>query len=232
MIGPVRTALRELQVTLESDEFDASRASNTFTIAANNYAARAVIPAFARRVAQLAPSVALEVRPIGMVHVLDQLDSGGAQLALTALAEGGDRFKCVGLLEDDYVVILSSDHPAAEDPDLSIARFAALPHIGITSSGDDTHFVDDSLAEQGLTRLVPIKVPLHSLMAVLVGSQALAVMPRRVAAGLVRIYPLTTRPLPFPSPRVGLSMIWHRRMDNHSAHRWLRSTMRASVTGA
>jgi hypothetical protein len=47
---------------------------------------------------------------------------------------------------------LSSDHPAADDPELSIERFAALPHIEITSSGDDTHFVDDSLAQRGLTR--------------------------------------------------------------------------------
>lgn len=87
-----------------------------------------------------------------MLHVLDRLDGGDSQLALTALIEGGDRFKRVGLLDDDYVVILSSDYPAADDPELSIERFAALPHIEITSSGDDTHFVDDSLAERGLTR--------------------------------------------------------------------------------
>src|SRR5580692_11652612 len=95
--GPIRAALQELQVTLESDEFDASRASRNFTIAANNYGARAVIPALARRIARLAPSVVLDVRPLGMLHVLDQLDSGAVELALSALTDGGDRFKCVGL---------------------------------------------------------------------------------------------------------------------------------------
>src|ERR1700691_2000349 len=62
MAEPVRAALQELQVTLEEDEFDASQASRGFTIAANNHAARAVIPAFARLVATLAPSVVLDVR--------------------------------------------------------------------------------------------------------------------------------------------------------------------------
>src|SRR5882757_76904 len=131
MTGPVRAALQELQVTLESDEFDASRASRHFAIAANNYAARAVIPGLARRMARLAPSVVLDVRPTGTLHALDQLDSGGVELALSTLTEGGDRFKCVGLMEDEHVAILASDHPAAAETDLSVERFAALPHITI-----------------------------------------------------------------------------------------------------
>jgi DNA-binding transcriptional LysR family regulator len=232
MAGPVRAALRELQVTVEPDEFDASQASRSYAIAANNYAARAVIPALARRMAKLAPSIVLEVRPIGAMHVLDQLDAGGVELAVTTLTDGGDRFKCVGLLDDEYVAILSSDNPVAAESELSIEAFAALPHITITSSsGDDTRFIDDALADRGLARLVAAKVPLHSLILMLIGSEALAVVPRRVAAGLVAICPLTMRPLPFPSPRVSLSMIWHRRLDNHPAHRWLRGTLRAATIG-
>jgi DNA-binding transcriptional LysR family regulator len=231
MAGPVGAALRELQVTVEPDEFDASQTSRSYTIAANNYAARAVIPALARRMAKLAPSIVLEVRPIGALHVLDQLDAGGVELAVTTLTEGGDRFKCVGLLDDEYVAILSSDNPVTAESELSIEAFAALPHITVTSSGDDTHFIDDALADRGLARLVSAKVPLHSLILMLIGSEALAVVPRRVAADLVAICPLTMRPLPFPSPRVSLSMIWHRRLDNHPAHRWLRGTLRAVTAG-
>jgi DNA-binding transcriptional LysR family regulator len=231
MAGPVRAALRELQVTVEPDEFDASQTSRSYTIAANDYAARAVIPALARRMAKLAPSTVLEVRPIGALHVLDQLDVGGVELAVTTLTEGGDRFKCVGLLNDEYVAILSSDNPVTAEPELSIEAFAALPHITITSSGDDTHFIDDALADRGLARVVLAKVPLHSLILMLIGSEALAVVPRRVAVDLVAICPLTMRPLPFPSPRVSLSMIWHRRLDNHLAHRWLCGTLRAVTTG-
>jgi len=232
MLEPVRAALQELQVTLEDDEFDATRASRSFTIVANNHAARAVIPAFARRVATMAPSVVLDVRPVGLLHVLDQLDGGGVELALSTLIEGGDRFKCVGLLNDEYVALLSNDNPIAAEPELSIESFAALPHVSSTSGGDDTNFIDDALAERGLVRRVMAKVPLHSLIFLLIGSNSVAVVPRRVAAGLVAHCPLAMRPLPFASPRVSLSMIWHRRLDNHPAHRWLRGTLRAAVIGA
>jgi DNA-binding transcriptional LysR family regulator len=229
MAEPIHQALQEIRVVLEADEFDPSEASRTFTIAANNYAARAVIPAFVRHVATLAPGVVVEVRPTGMLHTLDLLDAGATEVALEALTEGGERFKCVGLLEDDYVAILSSDHPIAAEPQLSVEHIAGLPNITVTSSGDDTQFVDDALAERGLARHVWARVPLHSLLSVLIGSRALAVVPRRVAADFASTSPLIIRPLPFMSPRVSLAMIWHRRLDYHPAHRWLRATMLASV---
>jgi DNA-binding transcriptional LysR family regulator len=229
MVQPLRAALQELQVTREEDEFDAARASRSFTLVASNHAARAVIPAFARRVAALAPSVMLEVRPTGLLHMLDQLDGGDVDLALSTLTDGGDRFKCAGLLVDEYVAILSSDNPVAAEPELSIESFAAMPHVMSTSGGDDTNFIDDTLAEHGLVRHVMAKVPLHSLIFMLIGSGSLAVVPRRVATDLVAVCPLTMRPLPFGSPRLSLSMIWHRRLDNHPAHRWLRATLRATV---
>ena len=159
------------------------------------------------------------VRPIGLLDILDQLDDGAVELALSTLVEGGDRFKCVGLLEDEYVVIFSSDHPDATVPRLSIERFSALPHISITANGNDAQFVDEALAARGLARRVHMKVALHSLVSVLIGSQAIAVVPRRIAAYLAIHCPLATQALPFPSPHVRLSMIWHRRVDRHPAHR-------------
>jgi DNA-binding transcriptional LysR family regulator len=232
MARPARAALHELQATLEVDEFDASEASRSFTVATNNCAARAVIPVLVRRMAKLAPSVVLDVRPIGAQNVLDQLDGGEIELALTTLIDGGDRFKCVGVLDDEYAVVMWNMHPMAAGSELSMEDFAALPHIEVSSSDDDTHFVDDVLAEHGLARLIAAKLPLHSLVSVLVGSRALAVVPRRVAVDLGAVCPLTTLPLPFPSPRVALSMIWHRRLDNHPAHRWLRATLRDAVASA
>jgi hypothetical protein len=57
---------------------------------------------------------------------------------------------------------------------LSLEDFATLPHIDVTSGGDDTSFVDEVLADHGLARLVAARLPLHSLVSVLVGSRAVA----------------------------------------------------------
>lgn len=45
-------------------------------------------------------------------------------------------------------------------------------------------------------------------------------------AGFAR---LAIRDLPFPSPCIGIAMMWHRRIDNHRAHPWLRRAIRASL---
>ena len=231
--GAIHAALQDMRVTLESGEFDAAHASRSFAIAANNYAARAIVPTLVHLVARLAPAVGLDVRPIGITApILDQLDRGTIDLGLSVLIEGGDRFKCTSLLDDDYAVILPEGLAATSETVLPLEHLARLPHIVVTSSDDSTDFVDQALAAHGLSRNVMAKVPLHSLSSVLIGSGALAVVPRRVGADMAVFRPLVTRSLPFPSPRVSLCMIWHRRLDHDPAQRWLRATLRAATSEA
>jgi DNA-binding transcriptional LysR family regulator len=230
MLGPVRSALQQLRATLDSDDFDASNSSREFTIAANDYAAHTIVPALVYQVARLAPFVVLNVRPTGPQDVFDQLDAGVVELALGSVTEGAHRFKCTGVLEDEYVVVLPIDHPDSAPTQISVERFSALPHVSITSTGD-TNFVDDALSEYGLARRVCVRVPLTSLVSVLNHSQGLAVIPRRIAVDLAADNPLTIRPLPVLSPRIKVSMIWHERLDRHFANRWLRAALRSAAVG-
>jgi DNA-binding transcriptional LysR family regulator len=229
MAEPIGDALRVLRLTLEPEDFDAASSSREFTLVVNNYAARALVPTLARKVGESAPNVSLDIRPVGTVDVLEQLDTGGADVALAKLVDGGERFKCVRVTDDDYVALLDKDHPAATEPSLSAERLAEIPHVVITSSGDDTSFVDKALENLGLARKVATRVPFLSIVLMLVGADRLAILPRRAANGLALVCPLVVKELPFASPRIALSMIWHRRLDNQPAQRWLRSMIRASV---
>jgi DNA-binding transcriptional LysR family regulator len=229
MAEPVRNALLALSSTLMPESFDPASAERDFTVAVNTHAARAIVPALIHEVARVAPRVTLDIRPIGTDDLTDQLDGGGPDVALSTLIEGGERFRCVRVMDDDYVVLLDRDHDAATAPELSAELVAAIPHVAITSSGDDTSFIDEALEQRGLVRKIATRVPFLSLVLILVNSNLLAVVPRRVAVDLTRICPVIVRELPFPSPRVVLSMIWHRRVDNHAAHRWLRDMIKSSA---
>jgi DNA-binding transcriptional LysR family regulator len=229
MAGPIRDALRVLQLTLEPEDFEPAQSSRGFTLMVNNYAARAVVPTLARKVAAVAPNVTLDIRPVGQMDVLDQLDAGGADVALNRLVDGGERFKCVRITDDDFVALLDKEHPVAGEVQLSAERLAEIPHVLITSSGDDTSFIDEALEERGLARKVATRVPFLSIVLMLVGSDQMAIVPRRSGHDLAEICPLVVKELPFPSPRTALSMIWHRRLDGHPAQRWLRGMIRASV---
>jgi DNA-binding transcriptional LysR family regulator len=163
MAEPIRDALRVLRLALEPETFDPAQSSRGFTLAVNNYAARAVVPTLARKVAEAAPDVTLDIKPVGLINVLDQLDAGGVDVALSRLVDGGERFKCVRITDDDYVALLDREHPAARQAALSAERLASIPHVVITSSGDDTSFVDAALEEPGApdrdARTVPVDRP-------------------------------------------------------------------------
>ncbi len=229
MAEPVRNALHALSITLVPESFDPASATRDFVVAVNNYAARAVVPTLARSVGGVAPHVSLDIQPIGMRDVLDQLDAGTMDVALSTLVDGGERFRCVRIMDDDYVVLLDKAHKDAARAEFSPELVADIPHIVITSTGDDTSFIDEALEQRGLARKIATRVPFLSIVLMLVGANRLAIVPRRVAVDLTRVCPLVVKELPFPSPRIALSMIWHRRVDSHAAHRWLREMIKASV---
>jgi DNA-binding transcriptional LysR family regulator len=229
MAEPVRNALLALSTTLKPETFDPASSERDFTIVVNNHAARAIVPGLIRDVAKVAPGITLDIRPIGRADLTDHLDAGGTDVAVGTLIDGGERFRCVRVTDDDYVALLARDHDAATEPRLSAELVAEIPHVAITSSGDNTSFIDDALEQRGLVRKIATRVPFLSLVLILVNSNLLAVVPRRVAVDLTRICPLVVKELPFPSPRIALSMIWHRQVDNHAAHRWLRDMIKRSA---
>ncbi len=229
MARPVHDALRVLRLAMEPHGFDAATSTRGFTLAVNNYAARALVPALVHGVAEAAPGARLDIRPVGNVDVLDWLDDDGVDMALNEPADGGERFKCVRVMEGDYVAALDRTHPAARESHLSVDDIAEIPHIAISSKGDDTAFVDEAPEARGLSRKIAARVPFLSIALMLVDSRRIAVIPRRVATDLASICPLVVRELPFGSPRVTLSMLWHRRVDNYAAHRWLREMVRLAA---
>src|SRR5205085_11467359 len=125
------------------------------------------------------------------------------------------------LLEDGFVAVMRRGDPGGRGA-LTAATFAELAHVAISSSGDDTGFIDRSLASRGAKRRIALRVPYLSAAAVLGQSDMVATLSRRVAEAMVRESGLQLRELPFTSPVVRTSMLWHRKLDRYPAHRWLR----------
>ena len=125
-------------------------------------------------------------------------------------------------------MVMRRGHPASQRK-LSAAAFAALPHLEISSSREDTGFIDRWLGEHGFARRIALRAPYLSAAAILVQSDLVATLSRRIAQEFVRNHPLELRKPPYDSPRVRTLMLWHRRLDRHPAHRWLRDVI-LSVT--
>ena len=230
LAGPVREALAGLAMAVEPPALDPAEMAGPFTIAVNGYTAFALANPLVAALGAEAPRLGLAVTPSGTRNVPDDLDAGLIDLALTGPVEGGDRFRCIRVLTDQYVALMRRQHPAAGAA-LSLEAFAALRHLALTSTGDSTQFVDDALAAAGLRRRVALSLPFLAAPEALAGSDLVAIVPARVAARLRQPWGLVDWPLPCPSPPVPLFMTWHRRREQQATHQWLRAAVRRCLAG-
>lgn len=231
LAGPVRAALQGLGAALDNAApFDPAQSDRRFTIALDNRAALALAAPVAAAVAAVAPGVVLDLRPSGSMDVVRRMDRSELDLMLGSMAAPGERFSDVRLFNTGYAVLLRRGHPAAAEGLISVADLAAYPHLDLSSGGgEDTGFLDAALAEAGARRHIALRAPLITATHILAQTDMLAVVLGRTADALAEIAPLQAVALPFPSPTLAMAMLWHRRLDDVPAHRWLRSVVLHAV---
>jgi DNA-binding transcriptional LysR family regulator len=223
----LRQTLRELQQVLQPETFVPATADRRFSLAINNYAAVVVAPPLVTAVSTAAPSVQLDLRPSGTLDIIECLDRGDLDLAIGSLDSFGERFACTQLLEDEFVMVMRRRHPAGRGA-LSAKVLAGLTHLD-PPTGENTDFLDAWLSERGLTRRIALRAPYLSVRAILSRSDLAATLSRRIAQEFVRTDRLQIHELPVKSPVVRTTMLWHRRLDEHPAHRWLRDRIVAAT---
>ncbi len=227
LADPVRRALEQLATALDgAAEFQPAAAERAFTVALNNHSALVIAAPLAAAVAAEAPGVMLDLRPSGTLNVPDQLDRGEFDFAIGGLAAPGERFTDLRLFEDGFAAILRRGHPASgPDGTITIEALASVPHLAVSSTGEGTGFVDAELARHGLERHIALRAPLLATGAVLAQSDMVAVLSARAAREFARAAPLQVLQLPFASPSLVTALLWHRRLDDLPAHRWLRGVV-------
>src|SRR2546426_3636823 len=196
---PLRHALAQMEQALDPETFVAAQANRRFSVAINNYAAIVVAAPLVAAVSAAAPVVQLDLRPSGTLDVFDRLDSGELELGIGTFGAVGERFGSAAVLEDRFVAVMRRGHPTGRGK-LSAEAFGTLPPIEISSSGDDTGFLDRSLVSRGARRRIAGRLPYLSAGVVLGRSDMVATLSPRgrgaVGRGSGPAAPVREVPLP------------------------------------
>lgn len=223
---PIRRALADIGDALRrGPEFDPATARRTFTIGTGDYGELVILPALLKRLAREAPGIDLRVHAIeeDFTSKLEDLtyDMIVAPQA-NPLGAGLVRQK---LFEERFVCVMRKGHPASHRP-LDLDAFLALSHALVAPRGRAGSFVDDALAEKGLTRRVALMIP-HFLVAPLViaASDLVITLAARVANTFAEMVPLAIRRPPLMLPGFTTYQVWHERRRHDPAHAWLRKTL-------
>ena len=197
-------------------QFNPATAERRFRIGAPDAAISVLIPPLVRKLSD-APAIGLSMLNLlpspGSVSpslawggALAELDGRRIDVAILPHRPDKDRFHCVPLYSEDFVIVTRDKHPLGQTPTLEV--FAAAAHILVSATGDEGGIVDVLLAEHGLQRRIALTVPSFFMAAAAVASSDLvAAIPRRFAEDAARHYPLAIVEPPMPVTSTDLHII-------------------------
>jgi len=137
----------------------------------------------------------------------------------------GPEVRAQALFSDRFIGVVRTGHALSEG-DISVGRYAAARHIGVSRRGlDKKSPIDDALAPFGLEREMATTVGgFSAALALARASDLVASVPERHTGHLrAGMHGFT---LPLAVPQLTVSMLWHPRLDGDAAHRWLRACVR------
>lgn len=222
LADPIRAALRQIEDALGGlGRFLPARSGRVFRIATTDHIAAALMPGMVARLRVEAPKVSVILRALHRQDVVEALEKGTVDLALTILPDAPATIRRAPLFSVRWISLVSAGHPEIRD-ELTLELYLKYPHLLVTHVGDLKGAIDRILDDRGLKRHVAMSLP-----------YALAVP--RIIAGTDMISTLSTRvlrmtewpgvrafPLPFDHPGYDETMLWHRRNDSDPGHGWLR----------
>jgi DNA-binding transcriptional LysR family regulator len=175
VIGLVLVQAR--RVVGSADPFDARRSTRKFTIGAPDGIGAVVLPATLAAIRGDAPGIDVSIRDMQPLEMLAALDARVVDVALYPLDDMPVRCTTRVLYEEDFVVAARGGHPFAAAPTLE--SYCKAQHLLVSRTGDARGFVDQALAELGVSRRVMLTVPSFLWgLAIVAESDLLAALPR------------------------------------------------------
>lgn len=225
---PVRELILRAQATLAArTDFDPAQARRRFVINASDYATIVLLAPLAQRLESEAPGISLDIVALGDSNLL-QLERGEVDLAIYPSRNATADQPSAPLLTEDHTCLVWTGHHLHGER-MSFEDYMAAGHVA-ARFGEQRVATFESwfLTEHALRRRVEVSASsFNALPFLVVGSQRVATLQRRLARMYTRLLPLRTIEPPFQIPPLELVMQWNRHQDLDPGLAWLRGRLQA-----
>ena len=223
--APLKQVISQISALLQPPNFDPLTANITFTIAATDYALRAVALPFLSALKQQAPHIRIALVPVDDKQVQLQLERGDIDLALLTPESTPPDLHAKNLFDEHYVCVLRQGHPAMQGrKQLTVSQLCELDHALVSYTGGGFRGVtDEALEKLGQQRQVSLSVKSFIILPeILRASDMVAILPSRLVAGMDDLVVFDP---PIEVPGFTKVAAWHERTHRDVAHRWLRELL-------
>jgi len=222
LIEPVRAVLEQIRSTITvTPPFDPATAERHIGIMASDYSTQVLLAETLAELEKEAPGIRFEIQAMND-NPVDLLERGYVDLLLTldyALSpDHPSRF----LFEDDFVVVGWQGNPAMKKP-MTRELYFELGHVTARFGKARVAAFDDwFVRRQKQQRRVEIVAPTFlSLAGLVVNTNRIATIHRRMAEIFAHNLPLVMRETPFSIPPIREAVQWHVSNNNDPALRWV-----------
>jgi DNA-binding transcriptional LysR family regulator len=226
LANPIRQALDVLQAGLSTgSEFDCRTARRSFSVATEDFGEVVIMPRLMNWLSNLAPSIQVRIASERATAGINETRRGKVDIALDYIPIDSDELELQQLMAETRVCVARSDHPRVVDG-MSLETYLSLSHIVLNRKIPGGAVVSRELARQGLVRNIAMEVPHYlSMPVILLQTDFVSTMPRRVARVVAEHYGLKMVKLPLDVPDMPICMSWNRAQTPEPAHRWFRESI-------
>jgi DNA-binding transcriptional LysR family regulator len=229
-VAAVLAGVRQLQGG--SARFDPATAERCFSLYMVDGSAIHVLPRLLARLSITAPGLSMRTVQCDPRELEQQLEQGRIDLVLGSFPHLQSNIHQRPLWLESYSTVLRPGHPCAHKLDRE--SFTAQRHV-LVSMGDTNHeYVAAGRTLESLLPAASVLCHVASFTAaahIVLHTDALATLPRRLAHGLAEDLGLLAVDTPVTLPSLQLAVYWHARCHRDPANQWLRNLVREVLCG-
>jgi DNA-binding transcriptional LysR family regulator len=227
LIEPVREVLMRIDSTIAAQpEFDPASESRDFTLLASDFTMTVLIPPLLESLFKEAPGIRIHIR--SQADRPDEvLEQGKADFLIIPSQFLSKNHPSAALFEEDYVCVTWEGNTRVRER-LLLDDYLSCGHVTANFSGDrqGTTFDGWFMDSFEVARRVEVTAPsMAALPAMVIGTDRIATVHRRVAERAATYLPVRLWEPPLKIPRLVQTLQWHKYKSNDAATIWLRQRL-------
>ena len=227
LVPLVRDCLSGIEVLLATTAtFSPLTSQRTFRIITSDYVVAAIIAPLSARLATEAPGVNLQIISPGE-HSTQLIAEGNADIMVGPREFLSADHPTELLFEEDHVIAGWAENPLFNGS-IGEKQFLAAGHVAVAiGTQSNAAFADRHLALLGKHRKIEVTTASFATIPwLLMRTQRLSVMHKRLAIAAQQIFPIAQAPLPFKFPKMEELVQFHQTKANDEGLTWLRRALR------
>jgi DNA-binding transcriptional LysR family regulator len=230
LLPAVRNVLLQVEGTiLKRPEFDPSTAQREIRIVASDYMAISALSPALRAIKRMAPNLSFMLVAPGE-DPRGLLERGEVEfLAMPDVYLSPDH-PSAHLFSDDYRAVVWAENSQVRGESISLDEFLGMRHVTVSYTMAGPSFEGWFVERFGNVRLVEVSASSYAAVPfLLVETQRIALMHRRLAEAFAKMMPLRLLKPPVEIPQIHETLQWHLYNDGDECLIWLRNQLIAHI---